>query len=389
MTHRGLLSGGEDMLMEEHGTDGKKAGGLSVSAGEAGLKVIGFLERHFGLPKSLLHRWIRTGQVRVNGGRVQPFARVKEGDTVRVPPFAEAVSRETGVTKTVDPELPELPVIGEKDGLVAVFKPAGLPTHPGTGHEDSASERLRAMSGDSAFPITPAHRLDRDTSGVLLCGRTFQALTGAQELFRDHDRLGKEYLTWVEGHWPYKGEHVLRHYLAKRLVGGQEKMTASENPADGREAVLAARALSFNGGATLLLVRIFTGRTHQIRVQLAAAGHPIVNDGKYGRPGNGPMYLHCFRLFLPDGTVFSAAPSWKGDFAVTGDPAPIAARPEVRQREEREEKRHGTRNGKQGRSVDGRKAQRNGTRVLGESGSHERGTPRPFRCPVRRAARGR
>ena len=77
MTHRGLLSGGEDMLMEEHGTDGKKAGGLSVSAGEAGLKVIGFLERHFGLPKSLLHRWIRTGQVRVNGGRVQSFARVK------------------------------------------------------------------------------------------------------------------------------------------------------------------------------------------------------------------------------------------------------------------------------------------------------------------------
>ena len=388
--HRGLLSGGEDILMEEHGTDGKKRGGLTVSGEEAGLKVIGLLERHFGLPKSLLHRWIRTGQVRVNGGRVQPFARVEEGDTVRVPPFAEAMAGEAGETKAAVQDLPELPIIGEKDGLVVVFKPAGLPTQPGTGHEDSASERLRAMSGDSAFPITPAHRLDRDTSGVLLCGRTFQALTRAQELFRNHDGLGKEYLAWIEGHWPYRGEHVLRHYLSKRLVGGHEKMTASENPADGREAVLAARALAFNGGATLLLVRIFTGRTHQIRVQLAAAGYPIVNDGKYGRPGSGPMYLHCFRLFLPDGTVFSAAPSWKGDFAVTGDPAPIAARPEVRQREERgEEVMHEKKNGKQGRGVDGRQAQRNGAQVLGKSGSHERGTPRPFRCPSGRTSHGR
>ena len=390
MMHRGLLSGGEDILMEEHGTDGKKRGGLTVSGEEAGLKVIGLLERHFGLPKSLLHRWIRTGQVRVNGGRVQPFARVEEGDTVRVPPFAEAMAGEAGETKAAVQDLPELPIIGEKDGLVVVFKPAGLPTQPGTGHEDSASERLRAMSGDSAFPITPAHRLDRDTSGVLLCGRTFQALTRAQELFRNHDGLGKEYLAWIEGHWPYRGEHVLRHYLSKRLVGGHEKMTASENPADGREAVLAARALAFNGGATLLLVRIFTGRTHQIRVQLAAAGYPIVNDGKYGRPGSGPMYLHCFRLFLPDGTVFSAAPSWKGDFAVTGDPAPIAARPEVRQREERgEEVMHEKKNGKQGRGVDGRQAQRNGAQVLGKSGSHERGTPRPFRCPSGRTSHGR
>lgn len=390
MTHRGLLSGGEDILMEEHGTDGKKSGGLTVSGEEAGLKVIGLLERHFGLPKSLLHRWIRTGQVRVNGGRVQPFARVEEGDTVRVPPFAEAMAGEAGETKAAVQDLPELPIIGEKDGLVAVFKPAGLPTQPGTGHEDSASERLRAMSGVSAFPITPAHRLDRDTSGVLLCGRTFQALTRAQELFRNHDGLGKEYLAWVEGHWPYRGEHVLRHYLSKRLVGGHEKMTASENPADGREAVLAARALAFNGGATLLLVRIFTGRTHQIRVQLAAAGYPIVNDGKYGRPGVGTMYLHCFRLFLPDGTVFSAAPSWKGDFAAAGDPSPIAARPGVRQREKRgEEMRHDRRNGKQGSGVDGRKAQRNGARVLGKPGSHERDTPRPFRCPGGRASRGR
>lgn len=390
MTHRGLLSGGEDILMEEHGTDGKKSGGLTVSGEEAGLKVIGLLERHFGLPKSLLHRWIRTGQVRVNGGRVQPFARVEEGDTVRVPPFAEAMAGEAGETKAAVQDLPELPIIGEKDGLVAVFKPAGLTTQPGTGHEDSASERLRAMSGDSAFPITPAHRLDRDTSGVLLCGRTFQALTRAQELFRNHDGLGKEYLAWVEGHWPYRGEHVLRHYLSKRLVGGHEKMTASENPADGREAVLAARALAFNGGATLLLVRIFTGRTHQIRVQLAAAGYPIVNDGKYGRPGGGTMYLHCFRLFLPDGTVFSAAPSWKGDFAAAGDPSPIAARPGVRQREKRgEEMRHDRRNGKQGSGVDGRKAQRNGARVLGKPGSHERDTPRPFRCPGGRASRGR
>ena len=114
--------------MEEHGTDGKKSGGLTVSGEEAGLKVIGLLERHFGLPKSLLHRWIRTGQVRVNGGRVQPFARVEEGDTVRVPPFAEAMAGEAGEPKAAVPELPERPGSGEKAGPRARL-PAGLTAH--------------------------------------------------------------------------------------------------------------------------------------------------------------------------------------------------------------------------------------------------------------------
>jgi len=247
------------------------------------------------------------------------------------------------------------------------------------------------MSGGSAFPITPVHRLDRDTSGVLLCARTFQALTEAQALFREHTRLGKEYLAWSEGRWPFEGEKVLRHYLAKRLVGGREKMTASENPADGREAVLAARAVAFNGRATLLLIRIFTGRTHQNRVQLAAAGHPIVNDGKYGRPGKGRMYLHCFRLFLPDGAVFAAKPLWKGDFAVTAEPDPIAARPAVSQPEEdaREEKRHGHREKGGAKPVDGRRAQQYDASLLGEPRAHERRASRPFRRPGGRSADGR
>ena len=156
-----------------------------VDPREGGQKLLQFLQRRLDLPPSLLHRWIRTGQVRINGGRAKPFGLVAAGDSVRLPPFALGMSRRSKATGgQASPEqeheprqrtqaLPPAPRPLQKDGDLWVFcKPAGLPTHPGTGHEDSLSSRLAARAGDAPFKPTPVHRLDKDTSGILLVAAT-------------------------------------------------------------------------------------------------------------------------------------------------------------------------------------------------------------------------
>ena len=154
---------------------------VTVDPREGGQKLLQFLQRRLDLPPSLLHRWIRTGQVRINGGRAKPFGLVAAGDAVRLPPFALGMSRRSKAAGSLsspapgqEPRpraqaLPPLPRPLLQDGDLWVFcKPAGLPTHPGTGHEDSLSSRLAARAGDAPFKPTPVHRLDKDTSGILL-----------------------------------------------------------------------------------------------------------------------------------------------------------------------------------------------------------------------------
>ena len=163
-----------------------------VDPREGGQKLLQFLQRRLDLPPSLLHRWIRTGQVRINGGRAKPFGLVAAGDSVRLPPFALGMSRRSKATGgQASPEqgheprpraqaLPPAPRPLQKDGDLWVFcKPAGLPTHPGTGHEDSLSSRLAAGAGDAPFKPTPVHRLDKDTSGILLVAADDITVDGA------------------------------------------------------------------------------------------------------------------------------------------------------------------------------------------------------------------
>ncbi len=325
--------------------------GFIVDDAEAGQKLMNLLERRLSLPQPLLHRWIRTGQVRINGKRCQPFLRISAGDAVRLPPFAGSLSKQAQTASQSSQErtarkkqevrigahpgkqdtpqaAPEeagpLEIIAEDDDYYAIYKPAGLPVHPGTGHADAVTVRLRKFAEKAAFTPTPVHRLDRDTTGILLVAKTYTALRYAHDALRNEHALHKEYLVWVHGLWQKTSPVVLRHYLHKDDVNGREIMVADKKPGHGQEAVLSARIVRHGQNASLLQVRILTGRTHQIRCQLAAVGYPVIGDAKYGQKDTArTLYLHAARLILPDGRSYEALPRWSGAFAAEDMPAPL------------------------------------------------------------------
>ena len=292
-----------------------------VEEAESGQKLLRFLERRLSLPSNLLHRWIRTGQIRVNGGRSKPFARVEAGDVVRLPPFAEELANEAREASPPIEALPLPPLIGEWKGLLAYDKPRGLPAQPGAGHDDSLSSRLAANCADGAFRPAPCHRLDRDTTGVILVGATFEALRSAQEALAA-GKIHKEYLAWVDGDWPHEGVRRLRGFLRKETRDNVTKTRVVPAGAPySREAVCYVRPLLRRGGRSLLQIRLATGRGHQIRAQLAACGYPVSGDGKYGKPGE--MRLHSARVILPDGHEFSCAPDWPAPWGTAELPPPL------------------------------------------------------------------
>lgn len=304
-----------------------------VTEQESGQKLIRFLERRLGLPSSLLHRWLRTGQIRLNGCRGKPFARVAAGDEIRLPPFAGKLAVECGFdigTQEENSPLTEetmasiLPVIGRAGDIWALFKPAGLPSQPGSGHEDSVSSRLAALFANSFFKPAPCHRLDRDTSGILLVGGTFSALRSTQEALRE-GLIHKEYLGWVQGKWPWADSVLIRHYLRKEGQSGFTRMRVyKENVPWSRESVCVARPVTIENGRSLLQIRLATGRSHQIRAQLAHLGFPLTGDGKYGKPKPGTLLkLHASRIILPDGEEFQCAPRWGAEMLPPEDPPPL------------------------------------------------------------------
>jgi 23S rRNA pseudouridine955/2504/2580 synthase len=279
---------------------------LMVSPAEAGQKLVQYLGRVLGkdVPGSVFMRWIRTGQVRVDGKRAKPFDRLEEGQCVRLPPFAQMPAGETTTPLDLD-------VLAETGDWLVIAKPSGLPVHPGSGWTDSVQTRLGAAYAGSAFIPSIAHRLDKNTSGVLLAAKTHRALTLAHEAFKG-GRTVKEYLCWVRGKWALSPVHAwaeLEDRIEKSGAHGQEKMRVGA----GREARLAATPLLVEADRTLLRVRLFTGRTHQIRAQLSSRGHPVVGDSKYGG-GNPPMFLHAWRLTIADDT-FECPPPWAGEWA--------------------------------------------------------------------------
>lgn len=332
-----------------------------VQETESGQKLLQFLQRRLNLPPTLLHRWVRTGQVRINGSRCKPFARVQTGDIVRLPPFAFKMAEESAAATTQPDTVfdfgtpkadvaPLPPMIGTDGYLWAFNKPAGLPTHPGTGHEDSLSSRLAVYFADAPFKPVPVHRLDKETSGVLLVAASYEALSTAQESLRS-GTLSKEYVVWVQGSWPFAEPRLLRHFLLKDSAQGYEKVRiAAPDEADSREALCIVRPLRVGTRQSLLLVRLLTGRTHQIRVQLAAIGHPVVGDPKYGTaprrhvPRGGSslpaparmggmdkapqqpsesLMLHALRITMPCGRTFACLPEWTGEHALEHLPEPV------------------------------------------------------------------
>ena len=306
-----------------------------VQETESGQKLLQFLQRRLNLPQAMLHRWVRTGQVRINGGRCKPFSRVQAGDTVRLPPFAIRMSaqcdsalpepvREARSDKDPASAPPLPPLVGTSGYLWAFDKPAGLPTHPGTGHEDSLTTRLAQHFSKASFMPTPVHRLDRETSGILLVAASYAALDEAQRALRGQHMV-KEYVAWITGRWPHEETCLVRHFLRKDSVRGFEKMCAvSADAPEGKEALCLVRPIQIEDGASLVQIRLLTGRTHQIRAQLSNLGHPVLGDAKYGtgRPGTA-LYLHALRIVLPESQAFTSLPAWTGQRALSALPEPI------------------------------------------------------------------
>ncbi|MGB3068741.1 MAG: RluA family pseudouridine synthase [Ottowia sp.] len=286
-----------------------EVGWLTVDAESAGQRLDNFLIRHLkGVPKTHVYRIIRSGEVRVNKGRATADTRVQEGDAVRVPPVrvAERAPDRPGPAR-------EFPLLLEDEHLIAIDKPAGVAVHGGSGVSSGVIEQLRSarkygQAGGARF-LELVHRLDRETSGILLIAKKRSALKHLQEQFRERE-TGKTYLALVLGDWP-ANRKVIDAPLHKYLVDGGQgdgerrvRVVSKDDP-DGMRAITLVKVRERLAGFTLLEVTIKTGRTHQIRVHLQSAGHPIAGDDKYGdfernkalqKQGLKRMFLHAWRL---------------------------------------------------------------------------------------------
>ena len=311
-----------------------------VEVGEdgAGQRLDNYLlKRLKGVPQSLIYRIIRSGEVRVNKGRAAALTKLTLGDVVRVPPVR--LETRAGGTAGAAAKRPAsgqiragsgLDIIFEDDALLAVNKPSGLAVHGGSGVSFGVIEALRAARPEAKF-LELVHRIDRDTSGVLLLAKKRSALVAMHALMRE-GKTDKRYLALVKGTWPHTAKHHIKTALAKYTTGeGERRVTEADESEYAKEAHTivsvvkrfdaagktahtgaqggtgqAEAAGSADAGTmTLVEAQIKTGRTHQIRVHLASAGYPIAGDDKYGdfafnkaeaKRGLKRMFLHAAKM---------------------------------------------------------------------------------------------
>jgi 23S rRNA pseudouridine955/2504/2580 synthase len=263
--------------------------------------------RHLkGVPKTHVYRIIRSGEVRVNKGRASAEQRVEAGDLVRLPPVR--VSAQVQAKADAPAPAREFPVLMEDEAMMAIDKPAGVAVHGGSGVSFGVIEQLR-RARPALTNLELVHRLDRETSGVLLVAKKRSALKHLQDQFRDRE-TGKTYLALVLGLWPSNKKVIdspLMKYTIPNGVGEGErrvKVVDKDDP-NGMRSITLVRVARTVGPYTLLEVTIKTGRTHQIRVHLASQGHPIAGDDKYGdfehnkllhKMGLKRMFLHAWQL---------------------------------------------------------------------------------------------
>ena len=307
-----IIGGGESPASEQ-------AKLVEVDEESAGQRLDNFLIRQLkGVPKTHVYRIIRSGEVRVNKGRAAADRRVAAGDVVRLPPVRVSQAAVDKLEKPAPAR--EFPVLFEDEHLIAIDKPAGVAVHGGSGVSFGVIEQLRQARPDAKL-LELVHRLDRETSGILLVAKKRSALLKLQDQFRERE-TGKTYLALVAGAWP-ANKKVIDVPLHKYLQADGErrvKVVAKDDP-DGMRAVTLVRVAqriprplprgegrgegAGEGTFSLLEVTIKTGRTHQIRVHLASQGHPIAGDDKYGdfelnkvlqKQGLKRMYLHAWRL---------------------------------------------------------------------------------------------
>jgi 23S rRNA pseudouridine955/2504/2580 synthase len=245
---------------------------LEVGEDGAAQRIDNYLLRVLkGVPKSHVYRILRSGEVRVNSGRIKPEYRLKVGDKVRVPPIRTSAPK-PAVLRPLD-----LPLVFEDDSLLVIDKPSGVAVHGGSGVSYGVIESLRAERPQAKF-LELAHRLDRDTSGLLVISKKRSALVELHRMLREGE-VEKLYLAIAKG-IPAKPSFEIREALHKYVTSQGERRVAVRE--DGKAAATKIRVLKQGEGSSLLELRLLTGRTHQIRVHLQHAGHPILGDDKYG-----------------------------------------------------------------------------------------------------------
>ena len=282
---------------------------LEVSPEYAGQRIDNFLlARLKGVPKTLIYRILRKGEVRVNKGRIKPEYKLQAGDIVRVPPVRvperdEPVPLAQGLLQRL-----EASIVFEDKALIVINKPAGIAVHGGSGLNFGVIEAFRQLRPD-AKELELVHRLDRDTSGLLMIAKKRSMLRHLHEQLRG-DGVDKRYMALVRGNWATSIKQVRAPLLKSNLRSGERMVEVND---EGKEALTLFKVLRrFGDFATMVEAKPVTGRTHQIRVHTLHAGHCIAGDSKYGDEdftkeirdlGGKRLFLHAYMLTvpLPDG----------------------------------------------------------------------------------------
>lgn len=265
---------------------------VTVDGESAGRRLDNFLQSELkGVPRNRIYRLIRKGEVRVNKGRSQASAKLAKGDVVRIPPVRLTPAGEkpepgrNATRRILDC------IVHEDDALLVLNKPSGLAVHGGSGVSLGAIELLRAAKADCHY-LELVHRLDRDTSGLLLVAKKRSALRRLHEAFRE-GQTTKRYSVLVQNRWEGGERDVELPLAVEHRRNGERHVRTGD---DGKPAHTRFTPEDYFADATLMTAELFTGRTHQIRVHAAAVGHPVAGDSRYGKPEADPQGLR--RLFL-------------------------------------------------------------------------------------------
>ncbi|GAB6886569.1 RluA family pseudouridine synthase [Desulfothermus okinawensis JCM 13304] len=283
--------------------DNSKIRHIKVNSRSSGRKLFQFLEDLLDkqVPRSALMKWIRTGQVRVDGKRAKPFDRLEKGQVVRIPPFK---IDKRNILDEQDQNPFVLKKIHEDKEFLVLYKPPNLATQPGKNIEDSLFHRLkREYPENTPFLV---HRLDKETSGIIIVAKTFEYLKHLQNLFLSN-RIQKIYLAWVQGNTQWDNWSMIKDNFIEHRDSKKKRV----------EAISFIKTLKNTQGYSLVAVLIKTGRKHQIRIQLSLRNHPIVGDLKYSKvKSRKNLLLHSY-LMKWDSRLFSFLPKhWRGRFKV-------------------------------------------------------------------------
>jgi len=245
---------------------------LTISEEDVGQRIDNFLLKICkGVPKSHVYQILRSGQVRVNKGRIDQLYRLQLGDVVRIPPVRMAQAKPNTAPKS------EFAILFEDAHLLIIDKPSGVAVHGGSGISYGVIEQLRASRPDAKF-LELVHRLDRETSGILMLAKKRSALTNLHEQMRD-GQTDKRYLTLIQGDWKNQRQHIKLPLHKYTAADGERRVRVQ---ADGMASHTVFTLLRRYGDFTLLEAELKTGRTHQIRVHLSASGFAMAGDDKYG-----------------------------------------------------------------------------------------------------------